>query len=63
MQPNQEIIDQLLQAVQVMKNACSEAERGAKSGDSRAIQKVIHCLSWGHANATGYIESAMASLS
>lgn len=49
----------LAAAIDTMRNACHDAERYAKDGDERAIQRVLHSLSWGFANASSSITAAM----
>lgn len=51
----------LAAAIETMRNACDDAERRAKDGGERAIQGVLHALSWGFANASSSIETAMAA--
>lgn len=51
----------LAAAIETMRNACDDAERRANNADGRAVQGVLHSLSWGFANASSYIESAMSA--
>ena len=46
-------------AISTMLDACSEAKRCAQDGDAMAVQKVLHALVWGMANASCKIERAM----
>jgi hypothetical protein len=53
----------LKDAVQTMRDACDEAERRGTAGNAdKACRGVMHKLSWGFANASSCIESAMAWL-
>ncbi len=51
---------QLKQAIQTMRDACDKAERDALPGDGNACQRVLHALTWGLANASSSIETAMS---
>lgn len=62
MNMQEQVAAELMQAIKIMRDACDDAERRAAAGDSRAIQTVLHKLTWGFANASNGIESAMASL-
>lgn len=59
---NSRIENNLLAAIKTMRNACDDAERYAKSGDSRSVQRVLHLLTWGFANASSSIESALSAV-
>lgn len=52
----------LMAAIETMREACKDAERRAKTDDAEAIQGVLHALSWGMANASNTIQSAMSWL-
>ncbi len=52
----------LLAAIKTMRNACDDAELGIKISGERSAQKVLHALSWGFANASSSIESAMSAI-
>ncbi len=53
----------LAQAIQTMRDACDDAEQRIDPKDEAAsIQRVLHSLAWGHANACGGVERAMAAL-
>ena len=56
------VIVHLCQALRTMRDACDDAERRVSSGDSDAIQRVLHALAWGSANASSSIENALAVL-
>jgi hypothetical protein len=62
MDVQQQVAAELMQVIKIMRDACDDAERRAAAGDSRAIQAVLHKLTWGFANASSGIETAMASL-
>lgn len=51
---------QLKQAVQTMREACDRAERDLTPGDGNACQSVLHALTWGLANASSSIQTAMS---
>ena len=51
----------LAAAIETMRNACDDAERRTKDGGERSVQQVLHALSWGFANASSSIETAMAA--
>jgi hypothetical protein len=62
---NQEILRartvvQLRRAAQTMQAACAEAERHLVTGDGVACQRVLHAFTWGLANASSSIETAMS---
>ncbi len=52
--------EQLAHAVKTMREACDRAERDLSKGDGTACQRVLHALSWGFANASSSIETAMS---
>jgi hypothetical protein len=58
----QYVTGRLMFAVITMREACDEAERAAKDGDMRSARRVLNRLSWGFANATTNIESAMSAI-
>jgi hypothetical protein len=51
----------LAKAIRVMRDACDKAEREV-AGGSTACRRVLHELTWGLANATSSIESAMSNV-
>lgn len=51
---------QLRRAVQTMRDACDQAERDLAPGDGNACQRVLHAMSWGLANASSSITTAMS---
>lgn len=64
MKRNPRIVSSLNHAVTTMRDACEEAARAIAAGnDEQACQRVLHALSWGFANASGSIETAMAAVS
>lgn len=54
--------EQLKQAVKTMRAACDMADRDAVAGDGTACQRVLHALTWGLANASSSIETAMSNV-
>lgn len=54
--------EHLKQAVKTMRAACDVAERDLVAGDGTACQRVLHALTWGLANASGSIETAMSNV-
>jgi hypothetical protein len=59
---NARVTKNLEAAIAVMRNACADAERRAKSADAYAVQQVLHTFGWGFANASSSIECEMAAL-
>ncbi len=49
-------------AIATMREACDDAERASRVTDAFAVQRVLHLLVWGMANATSYVESAMCAI-
>ncbi|MBK6616323.1 hypothetical protein [Ottowia sp.] len=52
----------LLTAVATMRSACDEAERAAQDGTAESVRRVMHALTWGMANASSGVETAMAAV-
>lgn len=61
---NDRIERNLLGAITTMRDACDDAERRVKrlQRDGDRVAAVVHALSWGFANASSSIESAIDSL-
>lgn len=63
MERNTRVVKNLNAAIETMRQACGEAERAiSNSEDEVACQRVLHALSWGFANASSGIETAMAAI-
>jgi hypothetical protein len=43
-----------------MREACDQAERALAPGDGNACQRVLHAMTWGLANASSSIATAMS---
>lgn len=57
---NQRAKRNLAQAISLMRAACDDAERRARNDPTeRSVQEVLHALTWGMANASSAIQSAM----
>ncbi len=57
------IAKNLTAAIDRMQCAVEDARRQAKTADATAVQRVLHALAWGFANASSGLECAMAAVS
>lgn len=54
------VTSQLALAIKTMREACDRAERTISDGDGNACSRVMHDLTWGLANASSHIETALS---
>lgn len=54
------VVSQLSLAIKTMRDACDRAERTIRDGDGNACIRVMHDLTWGLANASSHIETALS---
>lgn len=54
------VTSQLAMAIRTMRDACDRAERTIRDGDGNACMRVMHALTWGLANASSHIETALS---